>query len=43
MSLSDDHPVGGEDETWSVPSDPQDEAPLSWPLDQGDPDRSPPR
>ena len=42
MSLSDDHLIAGDDDTWAVPSDPQEETPLTWPVEQSDPDPSRP-
>jgi hypothetical protein len=37
MSLLDDHAVGHEGETWTLPDDPHEEAPLWWPEDERGP------
>ena len=38
MSLLDGHPIGGDGETWTVPDDPEDEVPLTWPEERTDQD-----
>ena len=42
MSLSDDHVVGREDETWTLPDDPDDDASPPWPGGQSDRDQTSP-